>query len=63
MGIYNIKTKVITIYDSKDIKKCVSNIEKGLYKYQFKIIDDQFDAATRIVFDIKERFVGVVSKI
>jgi hypothetical protein len=43
---------VITIYDSSDIKQCVSNIEEGHYLYQFKIVDDQFDTATGIVFDI-----------
>jgi hypothetical protein len=39
-GIFNEKTKVITIYDSSDIKKCIKNIETGEYLYRFKIIDD-----------------------
>ena len=55
--------KELRIYDAKDIKKCISNIEKGVILYSFKIDDRQFDTAHKIVFDLQERFVAIITKV
>ena len=39
LGLYIRKTKTIQIYDSKNIKQCILDIENGYYLYQFKIDD------------------------
>ena len=39
LGLFIVKSKTIQIYDSRNIKECVSDIEKGYYIYQFKIDD------------------------
>ena len=50
--MYIEKTKELRIYDARDIKKCISNIENNKMLWTFKIIDPQFDTAHRIVFDL-----------
>ena len=61
--MYIEDTKELRVYDAKDIKKCISNIEKNIILYSFKIDDGQFDTAHRIVFDLQERFVAIVTKV
>jgi len=61
--MYIEKTKELRIYDSRSIKHCMSNIKKNKWLYCFKIDDPEFDTAHRIVFDIQERFVAIVTKV
>lgn len=50
------------VYTSKDIKQCFRDIKDGAALYTFKINDENFDAAERIIFDLREKWVAVVSK-
>jgi hypothetical protein len=37
------KTKELRIYDARDIKKCITNIENNVILYSFLIDDPMFD--------------------
>jgi len=51
LGIYNLKTSELRVFDARDIKKCISNIENNVVLYSFKIDDPLLDTPHRIVFD------------
>jgi hypothetical protein len=61
--MYLTKTKELRIYDARDIKKCISNIENNNMLYSFVMDDPNFDTAHKIVFDNQERFVAIITKV
>ena len=59
-GIFNKESKVLKIYNSRDINTCMAFIEKDVTLYNFIIREESFEA-TSIIFDQRDRYVAVIS--
>lgn len=49
------------IYDSTDIKLCFQAIKRDDYLWKFSITNPNFDEAQRIIFDLRNKYLAVVS--